>query len=54
MTAPCYAYNEISEFVGMEDSIYHPVAIIPIGRADGEVPSPSKRDLDDYLTIFED
>jgi len=53
MTAPSFAYEEITNYLDMEDTNLLPVAIIPIGVPDGEVRSPRKKELDEILKIIE-
>lgn len=53
MTAPCFAFNEINEYIKMDESDFRPVAIVPIGYKLNKVnPSPKKKDLSEIFKIL--
>lgn len=53
MTSPNYATKEISEYIGFEKEGFFLSALIPLGVPDGELKSPSRKPVEEVMTIID-
>ena len=52
MTSPNNSALELEKIIGFHKDKYKLVALVPIGKPDGERRSPAKRELDDIMTVI--
>ena len=52
MTSPNYSALELEKIIGFQKDQYRLVALVPIGKPDGERRSPAKRELGDIMTVI--